>query len=139
MSVRRGALQGRGRARQRPHLPLPQLPEGNGIAVLRPGLVRPEGACDRRRNRQLRLVGAALAGVLYTLRHPAVLLARGWHHGRCRFGCFRRPQRLRPDRTHLGQRENNLGDARGWFTAISAAGSGLTLLCDSVVVSSTSP
>jgi hypothetical protein len=33
MPVRRGALQGHGRADQRPDLPLPQLPEGDRIAV----------------------------------------------------------------------------------------------------------
>ena len=85
----------------------------------------------------LRLVGAARPGILHALRHPAVLLAHGRHHGRCRFGSLRRPQRLRADRTHLGQRENGLGDARGWFTAISADGSGLTLLRASVTISST--
>ncbi|SHH11450.1 Glutathione-dependent formaldehyde-activating enzyme [Bradyrhizobium erythrophlei] len=39
MPVRRGAVQGRGRADQCPHLPLPQLPEGDGIAFLCPRAV----------------------------------------------------------------------------------------------------
>ena len=44
MLLRRGPVQDRGRAAQCPHLPLPQLPEGDGLAVLCPRAVRPAGA-----------------------------------------------------------------------------------------------
>ena len=53
MFLRRGPVQGRGRAAQRPHLPLPQLPEGDGLAVLCPRAVRPAGAYRRGRYRAL--------------------------------------------------------------------------------------
>ena len=53
MSVRRGSLQGRGRAVECAHLPLPQLPEGDGLALLRPGAVPTKCADGRRRHRAL--------------------------------------------------------------------------------------
>src|SRR5262249_15042886 len=44
MSLRLGSLQGRGRAAERAHLPLPQLPEGDGLALFCPRAVSPERA-----------------------------------------------------------------------------------------------
>src|SRR6266446_4787416 len=41
MPVWRGQVQSGGRAGQRPHLPLPQLPESDGIAVLCPRTFQP--------------------------------------------------------------------------------------------------
>src|SRR5882672_3328651 len=72
MSVRRCQVHGRRRAAQRPHLPLPQLPEGDGLAVLCPRAVRPAGAFGRRRNGALSYVGGPRPGVLQGLRHAAV-------------------------------------------------------------------
>src|SRR5581483_5060605 len=53
MPVRRGAVQDGGRADQRPPLPLPQLPEGDGLAVLRPRAVPADRDHGPRRDRPL--------------------------------------------------------------------------------------
>src|ERR1700761_909521 len=118
MPVRRGAIQGGGRADQRPPLPLPELPEGDGLAVLRPRAVSADGADHPGRDRPLSDVRAARPRVLQAMRYAAVHLAQGRQRGWRRAGRVRRPPRLRADRAHLGLREDGLGQARRRFAAI---------------------
>lgn len=111
MPLRRGAVQDRRRARQCPDLPLPYLPEGNGLAVLRPRAVRPAGGEPAGTGRPLSVVTRARTPVLSTLRHAHRLLARQRDRRRICPRPVRRSGGFHTDRAHLGRFETSMADA----------------------------
>ena len=112
MPVRRGPVQGRGRADQCPHLPLPQLARRRWDRRSLPArcslsdALTIEGDTGRYASSE-----AIESGFLQNLRHAAVFLAHQRHGGRRRPRRLRRSPRVRADRTHLGQGKDELGEA----------------------------
>ena len=119
MSVRRGAVQGGGRAAQRSHLPLPHCQKAMGSPFFARAQFDQRALTVEGDTAPLCVVRAHRPRVLQALRHAAVLLAAQRHAGGRRTGDLRRSQRFRADRAHLGLGKDRLGEARRRPAAIS--------------------